>query len=48
MEVVKNSSGKTICRVDGKDKVVEIKNKEIVTTIHFLNDGNIEITNKIA
>lgn len=48
MEVVKNSGGKTICRVDGKDKVIEIKNKDIVTTIRFLDDGTIEVTNKAA
>ena len=30
MEVIKNSGGKTICRADAKDKVVEIKSKDIV------------------
>lgn len=48
MEVVKNSGGKTICRVDSKDKVIEIKNKDIVTTIRFLDDDTIEVTNKAA
>ena len=48
MEVIKNSDGKTICRADAKDKLVEIKSKEIVTTIRFLDDGTIEITNKAA
>ena len=48
MEVIKNSDGKTICRADAKDKLVEIKSKEIVTTIRFLDDGTNEITNKAA
>jgi len=48
VEVIKNSGGKTICRADAKDKIVEFKNKDIVTTIRFLNDGTIEITNKAA
>jgi len=48
VEVIKNSDGKTICRVDAKDKLIEIKNKDIVTTIRFLDDGTIEITNKAA
>ena len=48
MEVIKNSDGKTICRADAKDKLVEIKSKEIVTTIRFLDDGTIEVTNKAA
>jgi len=48
VEVIKNSDGKTICRADAKDKLVEIKSKEIVTTIRFLDDGTIEITNKAA
>jgi hypothetical protein len=28
VEVIKNSDGKTICRTDAKDKLVEIKSKE--------------------
>ena len=48
VEVIRNSDGKTICRADAKDKLVEIKSKEIVTTIRFLDDGTIEITNKAA
>ena len=48
MEVIKNSDGKTICHADAKDKLIEIKNKDIVTTIRFLDDGTIEITNKAA
>jgi hypothetical protein len=48
VEVIRNSDGKTICRADAKDKLIEIKNKDIVTTIRFLNDGTIEITNKAA
>jgi len=48
MEAVKNSGGKMICRVDGTNKVVEIKHKDIVTTIRFLDDGTIEVTNKAA
>jgi hypothetical protein len=48
VEIIKNSDGKTICRADARDKLIEIKNKDIVTTIRFLNDGTIEITNKAA
>jgi hypothetical protein len=48
LEIIKNSGGKTICRVDPKEKVIEIKNKDIVTTIRFLDDGTIEVTNKAA
>lgn len=48
MEAIKNSGGKTICRADARDKIVEIKNKDIVTTIRFLDDGTIEVTNKAA
>ncbi|NLL97647.1 MAG: hypothetical protein GX227_11135 [Clostridiaceae bacterium] len=48
MEVIKNSDGKTICRADARDKLIEIKNKDIVTTIRFLDDGTIEVTNKAA
>ena len=48
MEAIKNSGGKTICRADGNDKIVEIKNKDIVTTIRFLDDGTIEVTNRAA
>ncbi len=48
VEVIKNSDGKTICRADARDKLIEIKNKDIVTTIRFLDDGTIEVTNKAA
>jgi hypothetical protein len=48
LEIIKNSGGKTICRADPKEKVIEIKNKDIVTTIRFLDDGTIEVTNKAA
>lgn len=48
MEALKNSGGKMICRVDCTKKVVEIKLKDIVTTIRFLEDGTIEVINKAA
>lgn len=48
MEVVKNSVGRTICRADANDKVVEIKSKDVITTICFLEDGTIKVTNKMA
>jgi len=47
-EDIRNADGKKVCRVYAKDKLVEIKNKDIVTTIRFLDDGTIEITNKAA
>ena len=48
MDVIKNSDGRTICRADAKEKVVEIKLKYTITTIRFLDDGTIEVTNKAA
>jgi hypothetical protein len=48
VKIIKNSEGKTICRIDAKNKVIEIKSKGIITTIRFLDDGTIEVTNKAA
>ncbi|MCK9267221.1 MAG: hypothetical protein M0P14_00690 [Alkaliphilus sp.] len=48
MTVIKNCDGKTVCRADAKEKAVEIKLKDTITTIRFLDDGTIEVTNKAA
>lgn len=44
MQNIKNSIGKTICRVDSEDKLVEILHKGVKTLIKFLPNGKIEIT----
>lgn len=44
MQKVKNSVGKTICRVDTEDKLVEIQHKGIKTLIRFLPNGDIQVT----
>lgn len=43
MQKIKNSVGKTICRVDTQDKLVEILHKGIKTLIRFLPNGDIEV-----
>lgn len=43
MEPVYNSDGKLICRIDTEEHLVEIVRRGIVTTIAFLDDGNIKI-----
>ncbi|MBU3100696.1 MULTISPECIES: hypothetical protein [Clostridium] len=45
MKNVKNSVGKTVCRVDNQGKIVEILHKGVKTLIKFLPDGNAEIIN---
>lgn len=42
---IRNSQGKLICRIDKNSKTVEIAVKGCITTIHFTEDGNINITN---
>lgn len=48
MEVIRNADGKTVCRAAAEEKLVEIKLKDTITTIRFLDDGTIEVTNKAA
>jgi hypothetical protein len=43
MQTIKNSTGKTICRVDTQDKLVEIVHKGVKTLIRFLPNGDIEV-----
>ena len=43
MQTIKNSVGKTICRVDTQDMLVEILHKGIKTLIRFLPNGEVEV-----
>ncbi len=43
MRCVKNSKGKTICKVDIKGKQFEIVNKGIKTMIKFLPNDTIQV-----
>lgn len=42
---IRNSQGRLICRVDEGSKIVEIAVKGCITTIHFSDDGKINISN---
>lgn len=46
MKAIKNADNKTVCYVDEKNKVIEIKKKGRITTIRFLDDGKMEVTNR--
>ena len=45
MKTIKNKNGKTVCRADAKQKVVEIVHKGYTTIIRFLPDNTYEIVN---
>ena len=45
MENVKNKADKLVCRLDKRQKLVEIVHKGYTTTIRFLDDGRVEIIN---
>jgi len=45
MEVVKNANGKTVCRVDGTSRIVEIVHKGFKTIIRFAPDGTYQVEN---
>lgn len=45
MEEIRNSQGKLVCRVDKNSKTVEIVIKGCITTIRFLEENRINITN---
>ncbi len=50
MQDVRNSADKLVCRIDRPTRTVEIALKGCITTIRFLDDGQVEIinTNKVA
>lgn len=49
MKEIHNADGRLVCKADPKSPVIEIKVKDCITTIRFLPNGEIEVTNtKIA
>lgn len=46
LEVIRNLDGKKICRLDAKQRLIEIVQKGIKTLIHFCDDGTVEIKNE--
>lgn len=46
MQEIRNSFGKLVCRIDKNNKTVEIAVKGCITTISFLPDDKIKVTNK--
>ena len=45
MQDIKNSVGKLVCKVDAKERIVEIVHKGICTIIHMFDDGTYEVIN---
>jgi hypothetical protein len=45
LKSVKNGEGKTVCKIDPKEKIVEILYKGSKTKIRFLSDDSAEISN---
>ncbi len=49
MKEIRNADGRLVAKADTESPVVEIQTKGCVTTIRFLPNGEIEVTNtKIA
>jgi len=46
MEIVKNKSGKIVCRVDKKSRLVEISSNGCLTVIKFNENGTVSTTTK--
>lgn len=46
MTDIRNSQSKLVCRVDEKNKLVEIVQKGICTQVRFLPDGSIQVVNQ--
>ena len=46
MQVIKNGRNKTVCCVDSRRKIVEIKRKSEKTIIRFLENGEIKVINQ--
>lgn len=45
MQDIRNGIGKLVCRIDKNSKTVEIAVKGCITTISFLADDKIKVTN---
>lgn len=45
IEIVRNSKNKKVAEVDKQTKTVVIKHSDCRTTIHFADDGTLEIEN---
>jgi hypothetical protein len=43
MNEVRNSDGKLVCRIDNKERLVEIINKGCITEIRFRPDDTLKI-----
>ena len=48
MEVIKNGNGKTVCRADASNKIVEIVQRGFKTVIQFMEDGTMKVINSEA
>lgn len=46
LETIKNRKNKKVAEVDKEEKKVVIKSKECETTIHFVDNGQLEIINR--
>lgn len=46
MKAIKNIQNKTVCHVDEKNRIIEIKKKGCVTIIIFMKDGTAKVINK--
>lgn len=47
METIRNGKNKKVAEVDKKEKKVVIKSKECQTTIHFVDNDQVEVINSI-
>ena len=48
MEVIKNGNGKTVCRADASNKIVEIVQRGFKTVSQFMEDGTMKVINSEA
>lgn len=48
MKTIKNGNGKTVCHADEHNRTVEIVHKGYKTTIVFLENGTMRVTNTKA
>lgn len=45
MKEIKNSNGKLVCKVDEKNKIIEIVHKGYKTVLQFLENGTLVVLN---
>ena len=43
MDVIKNGNGKTVCRADASNKIVEIVQRGFKTVIQFMEHGTMKV-----